>query len=335
MAGFLSLESKYIEAFDVPEEITKFAIADSVTAEYIKVSDLHELYVESYGNPDGVPVITLHGGPGFGSSPVMAQYFDLDHYRVIVFDQRGAKRSKPFAGLNNNTSQALASDMEVIREHFGIDKWLVFGGSWGSTLSLLYGETYPDRCLGFVLRGVFLGSDEEVDNLLYGMRGTYPELWDEMIEQIPEDERGDLRKAAYSRLTGDDTDKALSLGIAFMRYDVGGATLAPDFKMINSILKDDKVSLGVPKIFFHFAVNHFFLEKDQIVNNLHKITHLPCYIVHGRHDAITKVERGYTLHKIWPGSKLYIAERSGHISSEPEIEKGLTAATEEFKNLIN
>lgn len=322
---------KLIDTFNVAEEITPFEERSPLTEEHLKVSDLHEIYIETYGNPEGVPVIVLHGGPGVGGDVRYTRSFDLEHYYVIMLDQRGAKRSKPFAELTDNNTQNLVNDLEVIRKHFGIEKWVVAGGSWGSTLALSYGQAFPERCLGFILRGIFLGTREEIDRLITEMYKSYPEYWEEMLEILDEAEKQNVEAAIRKRVMDPDPAIQRQAAIAFMKYDLATGTIAPNISKIDELLEDISLTLGVCKFFFHYAEHNFFLEDGQLLQNIGKISHLPCYIVHGRHDAITRLDKAYALHKKWSGSKLYIAEKSGHAHVEKMIEKGLMAASEEMK----
>lgn len=301
--------------------------------EYLKVSDTYKLWYAEYGNPQGTPVIFLHGGPGYGCEDANARFFDPSFYRIILLDQRGARKSNSGEILDNNTNN-LIEDLEKLRIHLNIDKWLIFGGSWGSTLGILYGESYPDNCLGFILRGIFLATNENINQLFYGIKDIFPETWDEFQEFIPEDERHDLLKAYYNRLIDPDYKVNLEAAKAFMKYDIKCSySYAPEQK-VNLELEDEKMLIAVTRVCCHFAVNKFFIENNQLLNNINKIKHLPCVIVHGRYDVICLAKNAYTLHHSWPGSKYRIASNSGHSASEPNLVKLLVEATEEMKSII-
>lgn len=297
---------------------------------YLPVSKQHQLYYATYGNPKGIPVVVLHGGPGGGCSDTMARNFDLDKWHVIMFDQRGAKKSIPLASMDENTSQLLVEDIEKLREHLGIEKWLVFGGSWGSTLSLLYGQEHPDRCLGFVLRGVFLAREQDFLHLIYGMGKVFPEAYQEFIDYLPVEERGDVLSAYYKRVMDPNPAVHMPAARAFMVFDAICATHLPSEENIQEVLTNDTLTLGIGRAFLYYAAHRFFLEHDQILQNMHKISHLPAIIVHGRWDAICLPEEAYTLHRNWEKSLLWMVPDGGHSSGDPTISKALSEATEYF-----
>ena len=302
---------------------------------YLQVSDQHRLYYAQFGNPDGVPVLVVHGGPGFGCSPAWSSFFDLAFYRVIMFDQRGSARSTPAGEMNDNTPQHSVADMEALRVHLGVDKWLLFGGSWGSALSILYGETHPERVTGFVLRGVFLARQKDYEHLYYGMKRTFPDAWDEMVQVIPEEERTDLIKALYNRVMDPDPQVHLPVAHAFMRYDAICGTLLPNPALLDHQSKNDHSVINVTRAFMHYSINHFFMEEDQLLNDLDKIAHLPAIIVQGRYDMICLPEGAYELYKKWNNANLWFVADGAHFSSEPSIAKGLKEAMDQMKPLIN
>lgn len=299
---------------------------------YLKVSALHSLWYAQFGNPEGVPVVVVHGGPGFGCSPRDMRFFDPTYYRIILFDQRGAVRSLPFGEMTENTTQDLIADMEKLRQHMGVEKWLLFGGSWGSALSVLYGEAHPDRCLGFILRGVFLATHAQTAQVWYGMRDHYPEVWEEFVSFVPENERGDLLQAFHKRINHPDPQIHLPAARAFMKYDLSCAFALqpPPVELLN----DDRVIVGTTRTFVHYCMNNLFLRDNQLLDELSRITHLPAIIVHGRFDTICRPLSAYTLHKQWPGSQLIIVPDAGHSAAEPGIVKSLVGATESMKSLI-
>lgn len=293
----------------------------------LAVDEVHTIYWEEVGNPDGIPVVFLHGGPGAGLSPQHRRFFDPAQYRVILFDQRGAGKSTPLGEWRNNTTQLLVEDIEKLRVKFGIDQWLVFGGSWGSTLALAYGEAHPERCLGFVLRGIFLCTAAEVEWFLHGVQWFYPELYDEFIAPIPEEERGNLLQAYTSRMLSDDPEKYWPAARAWSRFEGRRVFLLPQPEEPSS----DTLDLGVGRLESHYMANLAFLEDDQLVRDVGRIAHLPAVIVQGRYDVICPPLSAHRLHKAWPGSALKIIPDAGHGALETGISRALVAATEQFK----
>ncbi len=258
----------------------------------------------------------------------------MEFWRIILLDQRGSNRSKPFAEMKENTTQNLVSDLEVLRKALCIDKWLVFGGSWGSTLALCYGESHPEHVLGFVLRGVFLGCEKDNRHFWYGMRDIFPDAWQEFNNFVPKDERHDLRAYYYRLLSDPNGDIAIPAARAFLKYDLTCAFLNISVAQINQLMANDKFNLGLARTFVHYSINHFFLTENQLINNIDKMTHLPMIIVHGRYDIICPIKNAYDLHKLWVGSELYLVEASGHSAMEPLIAQRLIQATEKMKVLM-
>jgi proline iminopeptidase len=295
----------------------------------LEVDALHTIYWEEVGNPEGAPVLFLHGGPGAGLSPQHRRFFDPQHYRVILFDQRGAGKSTPLGEWRNNTTQLLIEDIETLRARFGIEQWLVFGGSWGSTLALAYGQAHPERCLGFVLRGIFLCTAAEIDWFLHGVQWFYPELYDEFIAPIPLEERGDLLKAYTARLLSEDPALYWPAARAWSRFEGRRVFLLPQPDEPLS----DTLDLGVGRLESHYMFNLGFLAEGQLMRDLGRIAHLPAVIVQGRYDVICPPVSAYRLHQAWPGSKLRIIADAGHGALEAGISKALVDATEQFKRL--
>jgi proline iminopeptidase len=293
----------------------------------LAVDDLHTIYWEEVGNPHGIPVIFLHGGPGAGLSPQHRRFFDPAVYRVILFDQRGAGKSTPLGEWRNNTTQLLIEDIERLRELFGVNRWLVFGGSWGSTLALAYGQAHPARCLGFVLRGIFLCTPAEIEFFLYGVQWFYPELYEDFIAPIPIDERGDLLKAYTRRLLSDDPQQYWPAARAWSRFEGRRVFLLPQEEETSS----DTLDLGVGRLESHYMANGGFLEPDQLVRDIGRIAHLPAVIVQGRYDVICPPLSAYRLHRAWPGARLRVIPDAGHGALEHGIARALVAATEQFK----
>jgi proline iminopeptidase len=296
----------------------------------LPVDDIHTLYWEECGNPAGQPVLFLHGGPGGGISPRQRQFFDPAHYRIVLFDQRGAGQSTPLGEYRNNTTPLLVQDIERLRAMLGIEQWLLFGGSWGSTLALAYGEAHPERCLGFVLRGIFLCTREEVDWFLYGMRWFYPEVHAEFVSRIPPEERGDLLQAYCKRLFSDDPAVYLPAARAWSRYEGSCLFLRPDPQAIDDF-SSDAVSLGIGRLEAHYFRHDGFFSEDQLIRNVERIRHLPAVIVQGRYDVVCPPASAFRLHAAWPEAKLHVVADAGHAAYEPGIAAALVAATEQFK----
>lgn len=297
----------------------------------LPVDDLHTLYWEESGNPEGIPVVYVHGGPGGGASPEKRQWYDPDSYRIILFDQRGAFRSTPLGEVERNTTQLLVDDMETLRKMLGIDKWLVTGGSWGTTLSLAYGQAHPDACLGFVLRGVFLGSPDEINWFLTGMGRFFPKAYADFVDWLPEQERHDILSAYERRLFSDDKDSQMAAARRWFKYTESCSLLRHDPELVEEAVKNDTVVYGTGRLDAFYFRNDMFLEADQLVANIDRIAHLPVMIVQGGHDVIAPPKAAYRIHRAWPGSVLHIAPDAGHSPAEPGLRKKLIQAIEHFK----
>lgn len=302
---------------------------------HLQVSDGHSIYFAEFGNPEGIPVLTSHGGPGSQCYEYWTGFFDPAVYHVIMFDQRGAGRSIPFASMENNSPQHSVADMEKLRNHLGVDKWILFGGSYGSFISILYGETHPDRCLGFVLRGIFLCREHDYKHLFYGMKTTYPEAWDDMVAIIPEDEKDDLITAFHKRVMDPDPAIHLEAARAFMLFDTICASLLPYTTNLDKVNTNTIGTLGVGRAFIHYAANAFFVEENQLLNNISRISHLPCIIVQGRYDVICPPQGAYDLYQQWPRSELWYISNAGHTASEPGTSQGLREAMDQMKIEVN
>lgn len=296
----------------------------------LAVDELHTLYWEECGNPDGQPVLFLHGGPGAGTSPSHRRFFDPAHYRIVLFDQRGAGKSTPLGEYRNNTTALLIEDIEKIRVMLGIQQWLVFGGSWGSTLALAYGEAHPERCLGFVLRGIFLCTKAEVDWFVNGMGYFYPEIHQRFAEAIPVEERGDLLQAYVKRLFCDDPAIYMEAARNWSRYEGSCLFLKPQAEAIASF-ESDEVSLGIGRLEAHYMQHGAFMDDDALIRNIAKIRHLPAVIVQGRYDVICPPVSAYRLHQAWPEAAYHVIGDAGHAAMEPGIASALVQATEDFK----
>jgi proline iminopeptidase len=296
----------------------------------LPVDALHTLYWEECGNPAGVPVLFLHGGPGGGISPRHRQFFDPAFYRIVLFDQRGAGQSTPLGEVRDNTTQLLIEDIETLRRMLGIAQWLVFGGSWGATLALAYGEAHPQACLGFVLRGIFLCTQAEIDWFMHGMRWYFPEAHEEFVAPIPPAERGDLLRAYQVRLFGDDPELALQAARQWSRYEGRCLFLRPQAEVIEEC-SSDAVALGIGRLEAHYFLHRGFLQEDQLLANIERIRHLPAVIVQGRYDAVCPPLSAYRLHQAWPQARLHMIADAGHAAFEPGTTTALLAATEQFK----
>jgi proline iminopeptidase len=298
--------------------------------EYLSVDSLHSIYVEQVGNPDGLPALFLHGGPGAGCEPYHRRFFDPRRYRVVLFDQRGAGRSRPHAELERNTTWDLVADIERLREHLGIDRWLVFGGSWGSTLALAYAETHPDRVSGLVLRGIFLCRPDEIHWFYQrGASRLFPDYWQDFCAPVPETQRGDMVRAYHGLLTGDDELRRLNAAKAWSVWEGRTATLRSD-PAVEAHFAQAHVALSMARIECHYFLHDAFLEQDQLLAQAGVLSGIPGVIVHGRYDVICPLENAWDLHAVWPGSELAVVPDAGHSAAETGIRRRLVAATDAF-----
>ena len=302
----------------------------------LKVSDLHEIYWEESGNPDGLPVIGLHGGPGGGSSPEMRRFFDPEIYRIILFDQRGCGRSKPYSELQENDTWALVSDMEAIREHLGVDKWVVFGGSWGSTLALSYAVTHTERVIGLILRGIFLITEAEIQWFYQeGASRLFPDAYDRYVAPIPEEERGDLLTAFHKRLTGSNRKVRIEAAKAWACWE--GETISiqgPSSRPAR--FEEDSFADAFARIECHYFINKGFFPEDGwlLKQAKEKLQEIPGTIVHGRYDVVTPLGTAWELTKAWPKAELHIVPDAGHSSLDNGIIDQLIRATRTFGKLF-
>jgi len=298
----------------------------------LRVSDIHDLYFEECGNPNGKPVVLLHGGPGGGSSPFMRRLHDPSAYRIILFDQRGSGRSTPHAELRDNTTWDLVADMERLREHLGIGSWQVVGGSWGSTLALAYAELCPNRVTELILRGIFMLRREE---LLWfyqsGCHWLFPDAWESYVAPIPEAERGDMIAAYYKRLTSLDKDEQIRAARAWSQWEGTTISLLPDPARVD-YFGEENYALAFARIECHYFQNRGFFDRgDQLLANVDKIADIPGYIIHGRYDVVTPVKNAWDLHKAWPLADLRIISDAGHAGTEPGILDAVIEATDGFR----
>ena len=302
----------------------------------LAVDHPHELYVDESGTPEGLPVLFVHGGPGAGCDAASRRWFDPSLYRIVTFDQRGCGRSTPHASLECNTTWDLVADMERIREHLGIDKWVLFGGSWGSTLALAYAQTYPERVHALILRGIFLCRPQEIQWFYQsGASRLFPDYWEDYLAPIPHDERHDLVAAFYRRLTGSDQIAQMHAAKAWSIWEGRTATLRPNGQVIERFSEPQR-ALSIARIECHYFVNNAFLEEDQLLRDMHKIAHIPGVIVHGRYDVVCPLDNAWALHQAWPNSELSIIRDAGHAAGELGITDALVRATGEVaKRLLD
>ena len=290
----------------------------------------HNMYWEVSGNPHGVPVLFLHGGPGAGSSPSHRRFFDPGFYRIVIFDQRGSGRSTPLGETRGNTTQRLIADIERLREHLQIGTWSIFGGSWGSTLALAYAQAHPQRCSGLVLRGIFLSRASEIDWFLYGMRSFFPEAWHAFAGFVPEPERDDLLGAYSRRLNDPDPQIRIEAARNWSAYEGSCSTLLAS-KSTVAHYSDDRVALGLARIEAHYFANRSFLGENQLIADIDRIRHLPCTIVQGRYDMVCPIGTANELHSAWPEADYIVVPDAGHSAWEPGISAQLVAAMERLK----
>ena len=290
----------------------------------------HTMHWEESGNPRGVPLVFLHGGPGGGSSPDHRRYYDPSFYRIVLYDQRGAGESTPLGELRDNTTQHLVADLERLRTHLGIERWLVFGGSWGSTLALAYAEAHPERVRGLVLRGIFLGRAQEIDWFMHGMRFLFPEPWQAFAGFLPEAERGDLLASYYRRLTDADPALHMPAAHAWSRYESSCSTLLPDPELV-AHFDEDVVALAIARIEAHYFVHRVFMAEGELLSGVARVRHIPGIIIQGRYDAVCPVLTADELHRAWPEAEYVVVPDAGHSAREPGIARELVAATDRFR----
>lgn len=298
----------------------------------LQVDDLHHLYWEESGNPNGTPIIFIHGGPGAGASAASRRFFDPEFYRIIIFDQRGSGRSLPLGEIRHNTTPLLIQDMELLRETLSIDQWHIFGGSWGSTLAIAYAEHHPDRCLSLILRGIFLCRSSEIDWFLYGMRTIFPEQWQEFNEFLPETERHDLLASYHARLMNPDPAIHMPAALAWSKYEGACATLLPSETTVNSFL-DPVVALGLARMEAHYFTNNIFLPDNFLMDNIDKIRHIPTTIVQGRYDVVCPIVTAHEVVEKWPEAAYVIVPDAGHSAYDPALCRELIKACESLKNI--
>lgn len=305
------------------------AIKPNVSFE-LPVDDTHTLYVEECGSEDGIPALFLHGGPGSGCEVYHRQYFDPEKYRIILFDQRGCGRSTPHASLHNNTTQDLIQDIEKIRQHLMIDQWLLLGGSWGSTLGLLYAQAHPERVSALIMRGIFLCRPKDIHWFYQeGANKVYPDYWQQFLAPIPVEQRKDMLTAYYQQLIGEDELARMRAAKAWSGWEGMTANLQPKSSVINHFT-DARAALSIARIETHYFINNGFIEDDQIIEDAWKIADIPGIIIHGRYDMICPIEQAYELHRYWSKAAFDIIPACGHAGSEEAIIDAIVKATDKM-----
>lgn len=300
--------------------------------EWLPVGDGHELYLECSGDPDGLPVLFVHGGPGGGSSPKSRCFFDPNRYHIIVYDQRGAGRSRPHASIECNTSTHLIDDIERIREHLGLDQWVLFGGSWGATLSLLYAQRYTERVSALILRGVFLCRQRDIDWFYRdGASRIYPDFWEDFVALVEDGE--DLIESYDRQLNGDNELARLAAAKAWCAWEARCATLRPNLTLFEDAV-DAHHSLAMARIENHYFRNDGFIRPNQILEDAHRLAGIPGIIVHGRFDMVCPLENALLLHEQWQDSELHIIRDAGHSAHDAGNRDALLRATEEIADLL-
>ena len=297
----------------------------------LQVDSIHELYVEECGSPDGIPVLFVHGGPGGGCSKMDRRFFDPEKYRIVLFDQRSSGRSKPHAELESNTTNLLVEDIETIRTTLTIDRWILFGGSWGSTLSLLYAQAHPKRVMAMILRGIFLARQADL-NWTYSEGGAsqvFPDQWQDFVAPIPESERNDLVTAYHDRLFGDNELARMNAAKHWAMWEGRIATLRPNQEVIDHCA-DPHLALAMSRIECHYFKNNAFIKENQIIENMNLVARIPGVIIHGRYDMVCPLENAWQLSEHWTEADLHIIRDAGHASLEPGIIDALIRATDEF-----
>jgi proline iminopeptidase len=299
----------------------------------LRVSAIHEIYYEECGNPRGRPAVVLHGGPGGGISPFLRQMHDPEAYRIILFDQRGCGQSTPHASLEENTTWDLVADIERLREHLGIDRWQVVGGSWGSTLALAYAESHPDRVTELILRGIFTVRKREIDWFYQNGADTlFPEEWEEFIAPIPASERHDMVGAYYRRLTGSDTATQFQCARSWSRWEGATLSLLPDPKRVEEF-SSERFTLAFARIECHYFFHRGFMKSDsQLLDDAHRLKTIPGIIIQGRYDVVTPMRTAWDLHKAWPQASFIIVPDGGHTATEPGIADAIVKATDLYRH---
>lgn len=309
-----------------------FAPIEPYRTGILPVDQRHKLYWETSGNAEGTPVLFLHGGPGAGASSEHRRFFDPQTCNIVIFDQRGAGRSTPLGDLNDNTTGHLIADIEALRGHLGIDRWIVFGGSWGSTLALAYAEAHPERVKGLVLRGIFLCRESEIDWFLYGIRTHFPENWQRFAEFLPAAERSDLLTNYHRRLIDPDPGIHMPAAHSWSTYEGSCSTLLPSPETV-AAFGQDRMALGLARIEAHYFINRIFLPENALLDGVGRIRRIPTIIVQGRYDMVCPIVSADDLHRAWPEADYRVVADAGHSAMEPGIRRALVAAMLEMNGM--
>lgn len=298
----------------------------------LALDDIHTMYWEASGNPQGVPVLFLHGGPGGGCSSEHRRFFDPEFYRIVLFDQRGAGNSTPLGEVEANSTAHLITDIELLREYLGVARWLMFGGSWGSTLGLAYGQAHPERCLGFVLRGIFLGRQSEIDWFLHGLRHVFPEPWQRFVDMLPPAERADPLRGYLKRLFDRDARVHLPFARAWSEYEGTCSTLLPNPDLVRHFADE---ALALARLEAHYFAHQCFLAPDQLLANLYRIRHLPAAIVQARYDMVCPPISAEELARQWPAARYLVVPDAGHSVWEPAVRAAVVREVETMKRVLS
>ena len=299
---------------------------------FLAVDDIHNLYWEQSGNPDGVPIVLLHGGPGAGASPTHRRFFDPDHYRIVIFDQRGSGRSTPTGSLENNTREFLVQDIETLRKHLQIERWHLFGGSWGSTLAMSYAAEYPQHCISMIMRGIFLCEQEEVDWFLNGMRTIFPEAWEQFASFVDEDKQDNLLDEYYDALTGTDQKRQIQAAIGWSLYEGACSLLLPNYETITTQEQKNQ-AIALARIEAHYFKNEVIPKENSLLNHVDTFRKIPTTIIQGRYDVICPIATAHTLHQAWPEADYIVVPDAGHSALDPSLRSRLMEATEHAKTI--
>jgi proline iminopeptidase len=314
---------------------TLYPIIKSNSEAYLSVDDIHDVYIEESGSPEGIPVLFIHGGPGAGCSSDDRRFFNPEKYRIILFDQRGSGRSRPHAELARNTTQHLIDDIEKIREHFGIKQWVLFGGSWGSTLALLYAQAYPSRVKGMILRGIFLCRHSDLQWFYQeGASYVFPDYWQKFIQPICADKRDNYIAAYYELLTSGNELAKMNAAKQWSLWEGSCATLRPNKEVVDHF-SHPHMALSLARIEAHYFVNDAFIDENQIIHHIDKLKGIPATIIHGRYDMVCPLDNAWTLQQHWPDAQLHIIRDAGHASREPSIMDALVKATDDMATLFD
>ena len=328
----MAQSKKYRKCSDVRPLLDLFPAITPYSSGFLSVDSTHNLYWEQSGNPDGVPIVLLHGGPGAGATPTHRRFFNPEHYRIIIFDQRGSGRSHPLGSLENNTTQHLVEDIEALRNHLKIERWHLFGGSWGSTLALRYAIEHPKRCLSMILRGIFLCEQREIDWFLQGMHKVFPEAWEQFADFLPEDEQHDLLENYYKHLTGPDEKKQTEAAICWSLYEGACSSLLPNYETITTA-EQKQQAWALARLEAHYFLHEVIQPEDSILNSIDVLRTIPTTIIQGRYDMICPIQTAHELHLRWPEADYIVVPDAGHSALDPGLRSRLIEATEHAKTL--